>query len=72
MLLFRSEEHVNTWCMLWGQPRGAVITLRQVWGLAVSWYAHDRRDPTWGRKTPDEAEAFFVSLGLTEPFWSLR
>jgi len=72
MLLFRSEEHANAWCTLWGQPRGAVISLNQVWGLAGGWYGNDPRDPTWGRKTVDEAEAFFASLGLTEPFWSLR
>ena len=72
MLLFRSEEHANTWCALRGQPRGAVMSLEQVWGLAGGWYSTDPRDPTWRRKTQGEAEAFFVSLGLTEPFWSLR
>jgi hypothetical protein len=72
MLLFRSEEHANTWCTLWGQPRGAVISLQQVWGLAQNWYSNDPRDPNWRRKTLDEAEAVFDSLGLTEPFWSLQ
>lgn len=72
MLLFRSEEHARTWCMLWGQPHGAVISLDQVWGLARGWYSDDPRGPTWRRKTLDEAQAYFTSLGLTEPFWSLR
>jgi hypothetical protein len=72
MLLFRSEEHVQHWCALWNQPRGAVISLDQVWGLARGWYSDDRRDPSWRRKTLDEAQAYFASLGLTVPFWSLR
>lgn len=72
MLLFRSEEHVSNWCAQWGQQRGAVISLDQVWGLARGWYTSDRRDPTWRRKTLDEAQAFFTSLGLTAQFWSLR
>ena len=58
--------------MLWSQPHGAVISLDQVWGLARNWYGSDPRDPEWRRKTLDEAQAVFASLGLTEPFWSLR
>jgi hypothetical protein len=72
MLLFRSEEHASTWCTLWGQPPGAISTLDQVWGLARGWYSADPREPTWRRKTLDEAQAYFTSLGLTAPFWSLR
>jgi hypothetical protein len=71
MLLFRSEEHANNWCTLWGQPRGELVTLEQVMGLARGWYNGDPRDPTWRRKAPDEAQAYFTSLGLTAPFWSL-
>jgi hypothetical protein len=72
MLLFRSEEHANTWCALWGQPRGELISLEQVWGLARGWYGGDPRDIGWRRKTLDEAQTYFTSLGLTSPFWSLR
>lgn len=72
MLLFRSEEHVDRWCKAWRLERGAILTLDQQWRLAQGWYSPDRRDPTWRRKTPDEAEAVFTELGLTGPFWSLR
>jgi hypothetical protein len=72
MLLFRSEEHANAWCALWGQPRGALVSLDQLWGLARGWYGDDRRDPTWQRKTLDEEQTLFTTLGLTAPFWSLR
>lgn len=72
MLLFRSEDHAHRWCALWGQPHGAVISLEQVWGLARGWYSRDPRDPSWRRKTLEEAQAYFTSLGLDAPFWSLR
>ncbi len=37
MLLFRSEEHANTWTELRGTPRGAFITLEKQWWLASVW-----------------------------------
>lgn len=71
MLLFRSEEHVDRWREARSIARGAVLTVDQCWRLARAWYA-DRLDPTWRRKTPEEAEAVFAELGLTGPFWRLR
>ena len=71
MLLFRSEEHVEDWCRQWSLPRGEVFSQEQQWGLATGWYA-DRLAPDWRRKTDDEAESLFSSLGLTSDFWSLR
>jgi Alkylmercury lyase len=72
MLLFRSEEHVDRWCQLWGQPRGEIFSAPQAWRLAQQWYQADRRDPRWRRKTVDEAEATFAQLGFTSEFWRLR
>jgi len=71
MLLFRSEEHVDGWSTRWRQPRGAILTLEQIWGLAQAWYAWDRRDPAWRRRTPGEVREIFESLGLQGEFWSL-
>jgi hypothetical protein len=72
MLLFRSEEHVDHWCQQWKLERGALLSVEQAWRLALAWYAPDRRDVAWRRKTVDEAEALFEELGLTSPFWNLR
>ncbi|MCC7353032.1 MAG: hypothetical protein IT330_04680 [Anaerolineae bacterium] len=72
MLFFRSEEHVDRWCSLWHQPRGGLLSLQQIWGLARAWYSSDRRDLQWRRKTPDEAQELFSVLGLTGSFWRLR
>jgi hypothetical protein len=71
MLAFRSEAHVERWCEQRGIPRGAVFSLEQLWRLAHAWY-HDRLDPAWRRRTPEEAEALFADLGLTGAFWRLR
>lgn len=71
MLLFRSEEHVDRWCRDWRFERGAVLTLGTCRRLADAWYAADRRDPAWRRYTLAEAQAIFIRLGLTAPFWNL-
>jgi hypothetical protein len=72
MLLFRSEEHVERWRRTWGQPRGASLTLAQIWGLAREWYGPDRREAGWRRKTAAEAEAAFAGLRLRGDFWKLQ
>ena len=70
MLLFRSEEHVKSWYQRRSIPIGASLTLEQQWELARVWYS-DRMSPDWRRRTPQEAEAVFASLGLTGEFWRL-
>jgi hypothetical protein len=70
MLLLRSEEHIDTWYRRRGHSTGATLTRNQQWELARIWYA-DRMAPDWRRRTPEEAEAVFASLGLTGEFWRL-
>jgi hypothetical protein len=70
MLLFRSEEHRDTWLSARGLRHGATLSVKQQWDLARIWYG-DRMSPDWRRRTPDEAQAVFDSLGLTGPFWKL-
>jgi hypothetical protein len=70
MLLFRSEEHVQAWYRNREFSMGETLTLDQQWELARVWYA-DRLSPEWRRRTPQEAEAVFTSLGLTREFWRL-
>lgn len=72
MLFFRSEEHIDRWCMSWRMERGAVLSLETGWRLARAWYGEDRRDPEWRRRTVDETEELFASLGLSSDFWRLR
>ena len=70
MLLFRSEEHVERWCRDRGLAMGALLTLEQLWGLASTWFG-ERLEPGWRRRTAEEAEEVFASLGLTGEFWKL-
>jgi hypothetical protein len=67
MLLFRDEGHVERS----GLQRGATMTTNQMWRLADVWY-RDRADPSWRRRSADEAEAVFTSIGLTGDFWRLK
>lgn len=71
MLVFRSEEHIERWRETWNQPRGATMTLEQMWALSCAWYGPNRGDPDWQRPTVEGAEALFASIGLTGPFWKL-
>ena len=68
MLFFRSEEQVRAWCQANGVPVRPLVTLGQLWGLAVTWYA-TRLEPNSRRPAPDEMRAIFDGLGLTGPFW---
>jgi hypothetical protein len=70
MLLFRSEEHVERWSEQRGRSVGATMTPDQGWRLAQTWYA-DRLSADWRRRTPEEAQAVFDSIGLAGPFWRL-
>jgi hypothetical protein len=70
MLLFRSEEHVDRWCAAKGVAHGASFPLSQCWALARAWFA-GRLTAAWRRRTPEEAQALFESLGLAGEFWRL-
>jgi hypothetical protein len=71
MLLFRSEEHVEEWVRAGHGAKGALLSLDQLGGLAWGWY-RTKMNADWRRRTPEEAEALFASLGLGGDFWSLR
>ena len=46
------------------------MTLGTCWARAKAWY-HDRLDPDYRRKKPDEMRELFDSLGLTGEFWAV-
>jgi len=68
MLFFRSEEHVQRWCQVKNVPLRPLITLDQLWQLAVTWYGN-RLTVESRRPEPDEMVSIFASLGLEGPFW---
>jgi hypothetical protein len=68
MLLFRSEETVDRWCESRQLPRRPLVSLDQLWQLAVHWYAN-RLTVESRRPEPEEMVSIFASIGLTGQFW---
>ena len=71
ILLFDDDEAVADWCARRRLPAGRVVPLEQVWRLAVGWFGGARRPAPHLRHRAD-LEEIFRSVGLDEPFWSLR
>ena len=68
MLFFRSEERVHEWCRDNGVPQRPILSLEQLWRLAVAWY-DNRLTPDARRPQPDEMRRIFAGIGLEGPFW---
>jgi len=68
MLLFRSEEHVDRWCTVHDLPKRPIVTLDQLWELALAWYSN-RLTPEARRPMGAEISAIFERLGLRGAFW---
>ena len=68
MLFFRSEEMVAEWCRSNGVPKNPLVSLDQLWQLAVAWYGN-RLTPDARRPAPEEMRRIFAGIGLTGPFW---
>lgn len=70
MLLFDSEEAIDSWCARHGMPRGDVRTLGKVWEFAKVWYGR-HREPTWRKWSAAEARDIFASFGFSGPTWDV-
>jgi hypothetical protein len=70
MLLFRSEEHLVRWLADDEHPAGARMTTTQQWELARAWF-EGRDKPAWRKRSVEEANEVFRSVGLSGDFWSL-
>lgn len=68
MLFFRSEEQVRQWCTAHQYPVRPLVSIDQLWGLAVTWYA-TRLQENSRRPQPDEMRSIFTGLGLAGDFW---
>ena len=62
---------MDRWCAKQSLPRGATLTLDQIWALAQRWY-HDRLRAEWRRPTAAEATETLARIGLTGDFWALE
>jgi hypothetical protein len=68
MLFFRSEERVAEWCQENRTPQRPLVSLPQLWELAVAWYSN-RLSADAKRPSPAEMREIFTGIGLTGPFW---
>jgi hypothetical protein len=68
MLFFRSEEHVDQWCKTNRVTKRPLVSLDQLWQLAVTWYGN-RLTIESRRPGPDEMVKIFSEIGLQGPFW---
>ena len=68
MLFFRSEDRGKGGCRARGIKPRPIVTMSQLWQLAVAWYA-TRLSPEARRPAPDEMRRIFAQIGLDDPFW---
>lgn len=68
-LAFCDEAHAKRWRERYHREPGSILSMAKTWQLAHIWYAEDRRDPSWRRRTAREANLIFRRLELPEPFW---
>jgi len=71
MLFFRSEEHVDQWCKANEVLKRPLISIDQLWQLAVTWYGN-RLTLESRRPAPEEMVQIFSEIGLAGSFWDPR
>lgn len=68
---FRSEADVDRWCTDHALPKGAILTLPQLWRFAGDWYGNYVRAP-WQKRSVAQVQSLFAQHGLTGPFWQVE
>jgi hypothetical protein len=68
-LAFCDEAHAKRWRERYHREPGSILTIAKTWQLAHAWYAEDRRDPGWRRRSAQDMNAIFRRLELPQPFW---
>jgi hypothetical protein len=71
MLPHKSEAALNEWCERHGFERGSFLCAEKCWELSRKWYG-DYLHPEWNRKSPEEVNRFFESIGLDLSFQSIK
>ena len=68
MLLFQSEESLDTWCKQNNLERGETLSVQQVWELSKLWYGNRMSLDYHGRSMEQVADVF-RQAGLMSKFW---
>ena len=67
---FEREADVDQWCARHDLPRGALLTMPQLWRFASDWYGGYLHEP-WRKRSAAEIEEVFARNGLTGAFWRI-
>lgn len=67
---FQSQADIDRWCRVHDLPRGATLSIPQLWEFAKDWYGGYLSAP-WRKRSRAEAAALFAKHGLTGEFWKL-
>jgi hypothetical protein len=67
---FRAEGDVDRWCRAHGLPRGASMSIPQLWDFARDWYGAYVSRP-WRKRTKAEVAALFAKHGFAGEFWKI-
>jgi len=59
---------ITAWCRDRAIAPRPLVTMPQLWALAVEWYA-SRLSPDARRPAPAEMRRIFARIGLDHPFW---
>ena len=68
---FQSQADIDRWCREHDLPRGATLSIPQLWEFARDWYGSYLSAP-WRKRSTAEAAALFAKHGLTGEFWKLE
>jgi hypothetical protein len=68
-LAFCDELHAHRWRERFHKEPGSILHMSKVWELAKIWYAEDRREASWQRRSAKDANAIFRRLELSPNFW---
>lgn len=67
---FAHEDAVDPWCERHHLPRGAVMSLPDLWDFAQDWYGDYVKAP-WRKRSGEDVRALFAKHGLTGSFWQI-
>ena len=67
---FHTEADIDAWCHRHALPKGAILTLPQLWRFAGDWYGTYVAEP-WRKRSAAEVQQVFHRNGLTGPFWDM-
>lgn len=66
---FKTAQDAEDWCARHRLPKGAILSMSQLWGLSRDWYGGYLQEP-WRKRTAAEVTAVFARHGLTGAFWA--